>query len=115
MMSKHSLVAAVFCAALFAPTANAQEGKDPGQVAAQGFGFALSTQERCAGHPVRSPEADRFLQARVVDAISMQTGSSVDAVRAGLAAGAMQANFTKKASKKECKEADRLVRAAQKI
>jgi hypothetical protein len=114
-MRQHIFVAAVICAALFAPIVNAQEGRDPGQVAAQGFGFALSTQERCAGHPVRSPEADRFLQARVVDAIRKQTGSNIDAVRMGLAAGAMQANFTKKPTKKDCHQADKVVSAAQKM
>lgn len=114
-MLKTSLVAVIVGIALLSPIAHAQENKDAGQRAAKGIGYALSTQERCAGRPVRSPEAENALQARIVTAISKHTGVTPDIVRDGLAAGAMQANFTPKPTKKDCKEAEQLVGAAQKM
>lgn len=114
-MFNPNFIIAALGMAMLAPIANAQEKLDPGQQAGHGIGSALTTQERCVGHPLRSPEADKALQARVVNAISRYTGSTPDNVRLGLAAGAMQANFWPKPTKKDCKEADKLVRDAQKM
>lgn len=114
-MLKNSLIIAVLGTAILGPICHAQKNQDPGQQAGQGIGYALTTQERCAGHPLRSPQAERVLQAHLVDAISKYTGSTPDNVRLGLAAGAIQANFTPKPTKKACREAEKLVDMAQKM
>ena len=114
-MLKNSLIIASLGITMLASIARAQGGQDPGQQAGQGIGYALTTQERCAGGPLRSPEADKALHARIVNAVSKYTGSTPDNVRHGLAAGTMQANFTPKPTKKDCKEAEKLVGMAQKM
>jgi hypothetical protein len=114
-MFKNSFLITALGTAMLAPIVYAQENKDAGQQAGQGIGYALTTQERCAGRPLRSTEADKALQARIVNSISKHTGSTPDNVRLGLAAGAMQANFTPKPTNKDCKEAEKLVGVAQKM
>lgn len=114
-MFKNSLIIAALGTTMLVPIAHAQKNLDPGQLAGQGIGYALTTQERCGGRPLRSPEADEALQARIVNAISKYTGSAPDNVRLGLVAGAMQASFTPKPTKNDCKEAEKLVGVAKKM
>lgn len=114
-MFKNSLIIAALGSAILVQIVHAQEKQDPGQQAGLGIGYALTTQERCAGYPLRAPEAEKALQARVVNAISKYTGSTPDSVRLGLAAGAMKANFTPKPTKKDCREAEKLVGVAQRM
>jgi hypothetical protein len=112
---KPTFMIAALGAAVLAPAAHAQPGPNPGQAAGQGIGYALITQERCARRPLRSPEAEKALQSRIVEALCKHTGASADDVRVGLAAGAMQASFAPKPTKNACKDADNLVAASQKL
>jgi len=114
-MFKISLIIAAISTTMLTPIASAQQNKDPGQQAGQLIGAALTIQEQCAGRPLRSQEAEKALQARVVNTISKQTGSTPDNVRLGLAAGAMQVSFAPKPTKKECKAAENIVGVALKM
>lgn len=95
------------------------EQVDPGQLTARGAFYALVTEERCLGRPLRPQAMEKPFQEHLVQTIAASTGSSIENIHAGMIQGVMQATFAypkgKKPSANECKEAHKMVKAINKL